>query len=161
MHATPAPLSRSPGTAPALVRLPNPLVRRLMRLGVPMGPNTLLTVPGRKSGEPRTVPVAVTEVDGRRWVIGAYGDVHWVRNLRAAGGGVIVLDGRETNVKARELDRNEAEGFYRDIIGPYLDRQAKILQVVVRVAFHFLAPDILADPALAARTRPVFELTEA
>jgi deazaflavin-dependent oxidoreductase (nitroreductase family) len=123
-----------------------------------MGPNTLLTVRGRKSGEPRTVPVAVTEVEGRRWIIGAYGDVQWVRNLRAAGGGEIVLDGRTTTVKARELDRQEAEGFYRDIIGPYLDRQAKVLQVVVRAVFHVLAPDILDDPATAARTRPVFEL---
>jgi deazaflavin-dependent oxidoreductase (nitroreductase family) len=148
----------SPASAPGFVRMPNSLVRGLLRLGVPMGPNTLLTVPGRKTGEPRTVPVAVTEVDGKRWVIGAYGDVNWVRNLRAAGGGVVVLDGRETPVTAKELDPVAAEAFYRDIVGPYLGRQSRILQVVVRAVFKLVAPDILEEPALAARKRPVFEL---
>ncbi|HEV8698242.1 MAG TPA: nitroreductase family deazaflavin-dependent oxidoreductase [Candidatus Limnocylindrales bacterium] len=160
MHTAHRTLSKTPATAPAFVRRPNSLVRGLMRLGVPMGPNTLLTVRGRRSGQPRTVPVAVTEADGRRFVIGAYGDVHWVRNLRAAGGGEIVLDGRETKVSAVELDLAEAEWFYRDIVGPYLSRQPRILQVLVRAVFRLVAPDILDDPALAARKRPVFELLE-
>jgi deazaflavin-dependent oxidoreductase (nitroreductase family) len=158
MHTAHSTLSTPPATAPGFVRRPNSLVRGLLRLGVPMGPNTLLTVRGRTSGEPRTVPVAVTEADGRRWVIGAYGDVNWVRNLRAAGGGEIVLDGRDTKVAAVELDHAEAERFYRDIVGPYLGRQPRILQVLVRAVFRLVAPDILSDPALAASKRPVFEL---
>jgi deazaflavin-dependent oxidoreductase (nitroreductase family) len=158
MHAALSTPSTPPASAPGFVRRPNSLVRGLLRLGVPMGPNTLLTVRGRTSGEPRTVPVAVTEADGRRWVIGAYGDVNWVRNLRAAGGGEIVLDGRETTVTAVELDKPEAEWFYRDIVGPYLRRQPRVLQVLVRVVFRLVAPDILSDPALAASKRPVFEL---
>jgi len=158
MYATNDTRANGPATAPAFIRLPNSLVRGLLRLGVPMGPNTLLTVRGRRSGQPRTVPVAVTEVDGRRFVIGAYGDVHWVRNLRAAGGGEIVLDGRATKVTATELDPVAAETFYRDIVGPYLGRQPRILQALVRAVFRFMAPDILTDPALAARKRPVFEL---
>jgi deazaflavin-dependent oxidoreductase (nitroreductase family) len=158
MYTTHSTLSRPPATAPAYVRKPNTLVRALLRLGVPMGPNTLLTVRGRTSGQPRTVPVAVTEADGRRWVIGAYGDVNWVRNLRAAGGGEIVLDGRPTKVTAVELDTTEAEWFFRDIVGPYLRRLPRILQVLVRALFRHLAPDMLTDPALAASKRPVFEL---
>ena len=158
MHTTDRPLSRPPATAPAFVRFPNALVRRLLRLGVPMGPNTLLTIRGRTSGEPRSVPVAVTEADGRWWVIGAYGDVNWVRNLRAAGEGVLALDGRERRVTARELPLVEAETFYRDVVGPYLGRQPRILQVVVRAVFRFVAPEILDDPAAAARLKPVFEI---
>jgi deazaflavin-dependent oxidoreductase (nitroreductase family) len=158
MHTTHSTRSRPHASAPAYVRKPNSLVRALLRLGVPMGPNTLLTVRGRTSGEPRTVPVAVTEADGRRWVIGAYGDVNWVRNLRAAGGGEVVLDGRPTKVTATELDEAEAEWFFRDIVGPYLRRLPRILQAVVRALFRHLAPDMLTDPALAARKRPVFEL---
>ena len=160
MYATNDTRPNGPATAPAFIRLPNTLVRGLLRFGVPMGPNTLLTVRGRRSGKPRTVPVAVTEVDGRRFVVGAYGDVHWVRNLRAAGGGEIVLDGRATKVTATELDPAEAETFYRDIVGPYLGRQPRILQALVRAVFRRMAPDILTDPALAARKRPVFELFE-
>jgi deazaflavin-dependent oxidoreductase (nitroreductase family) len=160
MHTAQHTLTNGPDTAPAYVRAPNSLVRGLLRLGMPMGPNTLLTVRGRTSGQPRTVPVAVTEADGRRFVIGAYGDVHWVRNLRAAGGGEIVLDGRPTKVRAVELDAAAAEIFYRDIVGPYLARVPRILQVLVRAVFRHVAPDILSDPATAARKRPVFELFE-
>jgi deazaflavin-dependent oxidoreductase (nitroreductase family) len=158
MHTAQPTLSKPPATAPGYVRRPNSIVRGLLRLGVPMGPNTLLTVRGRTSGQPRTVPVAVTEADGRRWVIGAYGDVNWVRNLRAAGGGEVVLDGRPTKVTATELDQTEAEWFFQDIVGPYLRRLPRILQVLVRALFRHLAPDMLTDPALAARKRPVFEL---
>jgi deazaflavin-dependent oxidoreductase (nitroreductase family) len=160
MYTAHSTLSKQPATAPAYVRKPNSLVRALLRVGVPMGPNTLLTVRGRTSGQPRTVPVAVSEAGGRRFVIGAYGDVNWVRNLRAAGGGEIVLDGRLTKVTAVELDRPQAEWFFRDVVGPYLRRQPRILQVLVRAVFRLVAPDILTDPALAARKRPVFELLE-
>ena len=78
---TPRPLVR----VPAFIRLSNPITQRLLRANMPMGPNLLLTVRGRTTGEPRTAAVAVAEIDGRRYVIGAYGDVNWVKNLRAAG----------------------------------------------------------------------------
>jgi len=44
-----------------------------------------LTVPGRVSGRGRTVPVAVLDHEGTRYLISAYGDTEWSRNLRAAG----------------------------------------------------------------------------
>src|SRR5918994_5076444 len=99
-------------TAPAFVRASNPLTRRLLRLGMPMGPNVLLTVRGRTTGLPRSTAVAVAELDGRRWIIGAYGNVQWVRNLRAAGAAEIRVHGRTEPVTARELDRAEATKFY-------------------------------------------------
>ena len=46
-------------TAPLFVRAANPFLNRLLRLGVPLGPNVPLTVRGRSSGKLRTVPVAV------------------------------------------------------------------------------------------------------
>ena len=46
-----------------------------------------LAVRGRTSGEWRTVPVNVLEIDGKRYLVAPRGDSHWVRNLRAAGGG--------------------------------------------------------------------------
>src|SRR5258708_39219744 len=98
--------------APGLIRLSNPLSRGLLRLGMPMGPNTLLTVRGRTSGEPRTAPVAVMEMDGKRWVIGAYGAVQWVLNLRAAGEADIRLHGTTMHVRAAELDRAAAVTFF-------------------------------------------------
>ena len=71
--------------APSFVRIFNPIARRILNRGPLLGPNALITIRGRKSGLPRTTPVALVDIDGRRWVIGTFGEVNWVRNLRAAG----------------------------------------------------------------------------
>lgn len=139
--------------APALVRLSNSVARPLIGR-FQLGPNGLLTVRGRKSGLPRTVPVAVMDVDGRRWLLGAYGDVHWVRNLRAAGEGEIRLGGRTQRVTAVELSIDEATAYFREVLIPYVRRQPRLIQLFAR---PLLGP-ILADPAAAAHVRPVFEL---
>lgn len=57
----------------------------LLRAGVNMGKMTLLTVRWRKSGQPRTTPVMLTEQNGQRWLVSSCGQVNWVCNLRAAG----------------------------------------------------------------------------
>jgi deazaflavin-dependent oxidoreductase (nitroreductase family) len=145
-------------TAPAFVRASNPLTRRLLRLGTPMGPNVLLTVRGRTSGLPRSAAVAIVELDGRRWVIGAYGDVQWVRNLRAAGSAEIRVRGRNEPVVARELDSTEATDFYARILPTYVGRLPWFGRLFARVLFSAAAPEVRSDPERAASTRPVFEL---
>ena len=45
----------------------------------------VLTVRGRKSGEPHSMPVTPIERGGAVWLVSPYGTVAWVRNLRAAG----------------------------------------------------------------------------
>ena len=147
--------------APALIRLSNPLSRGLLRLGMPMGPNTLLTVRGRKSGEPRSAAVAIVEIDGRRWTIGAYGDVQWVRNLRAAGSATVRLRGDDVQVRAHELTRDEAEVFFGETLHGYLAKLPALGRVFARLLFSVAGPEVLDDPAKAATTKPVFELTEA
>ena len=146
--------------APALIRLSNPLARGLLRLGVPMGPNTLLTVRGRTSGEPRSAPVAIVEIGGRRWTMGAYGEVHWVRNLRAAGEGDIRLHGQDVHVQAHELSRTEAETFYGETLRGYIAKLPALGRAFARLLFSAAGPEVLDDPQQAARTHPVFELTE-
>ncbi len=147
--------------APALIRLSNPLTRRLLRIGVPMGPNLLLTVRGRSTGQPRTAPVAAVEVGGRRWIIGAYGEVQWVRNLRAAGEADIEAHGRTEHVTAVALSRDEATEFFRDVLQPYVRSFPLLGRVFGRVLFGLIAPEVLNDPARAAALRPVFELQSA
>ena len=83
--------------------------------GVPLGFNGLLTIRGRKSGLPRTTPMAIIEVDGRRWVWAPWGEVNWVRNLRAAGRATITIRGRKEAVRATELDPAQRVAFFRDI----------------------------------------------
>jgi len=144
----------NPAKAPAFVPLFNPLAAKLLRLGRVLGPNALLTVRGRKSGEPRTTPVALVEIGGRRWVIGTFGEVNWVRNLRAAGEGEISAGRHHERIKARELSRAEAARFFADVLGPYVSSGA-IKRLVLRVLG---ASEIVRDPAAAADKRPVFEL---
>ncbi len=93
---------------PFYVPLFNPIARRLLRGGMPLGPNALLTVRGRTSGLDRTTPVAVVAIGGRRWVIGTFGEVNWVRNLRAAREATLTINRRPEPVQAIELSPQEA-----------------------------------------------------
>jgi deazaflavin-dependent oxidoreductase (nitroreductase family) len=119
-----------------------------------MGPNGLITVRGRTSGEPRTTPVAFVDIDGRTWVQSPFGDVNWVRNLRAAGEATITVGKRTEEVRAVELSKAEKVGFYRDVLGPYVRRMRG-----GRFLARFLGmSEILNDPIAAADAHPVFEL---
>jgi deazaflavin-dependent oxidoreductase (nitroreductase family) len=151
----------TPDRAPRLVRAPDGLVQWLLRRGAPLGPNGLLTIRGRTTGAPRTAPIAITEVDGRRYVIGAYGDVNWTRNLRAAGEADVALHGRTEHVNATELDPAAAEEFFGVTLYRYIDHFPWFGRVFARLLFGLIGREVLEDPARAAATRPVFELTAA
>jgi deazaflavin-dependent oxidoreductase (nitroreductase family) len=145
--------------APSIIRKSNSLANRLLRAGLPMGPNLLLTVRGRSSGQPRTFPVAVVEVEGRRWIAGAYGDVQWTRNLRAAGEADLEVHGQVEHVRARELSGDEATIWFRDVFQPYVGGLPPVGRLFGRAFFRLVGPEFLGDPERAAATRPVFELT--
>lgn len=150
---------RPPGDrAPWFVRAPNRLVPWLLARGVPMGPNVSMTVRGRASGEPRTFPVALSPIEGRHYVIGAYGDVNWTRNLRAAGEATIRQGGREVHVTAHELGLEEAHRFYGEQLPGHIAHFPAIGRFLGRLLFGAVAPELLNDPAKAAAKRPVFEL---
>jgi deazaflavin-dependent oxidoreductase (nitroreductase family) len=148
---TPAP-ARSEH-APWFVPLFNPVTRFLLRAGIPLGFNGLLTIRGRKSGLPRTTPIAIIEVDGRRWVWSPWGEVNWVRNLRAAGRATVTKRGHSEEVRATELDPSERVGFFRDIAGP-VARGIPFGYWFIRI----VDGTDLNRPVEAARGRPVFEL---
>src|SRR5690349_18807718 len=98
-------MARDSSTArrlPLFVRLGNMVTTVLLRRGVSMRTNTLLTVPGRKSGVPRTTPVTILEVDGRRYIQSPFGETDWVRNLRAAGIATLTNGRRQETVRAVE-----------------------------------------------------------
>jgi deazaflavin-dependent oxidoreductase (nitroreductase family) len=65
-------------------RAVNAVVTPLVKLGVTPRNTVLLTTTGRKSGQPRTTPVSIVDVDGERWLVSSYGDVGWVHNVRAS-----------------------------------------------------------------------------
>ena len=139
--------------APPWVTVFTPIAKLLLSARVPLGFNGLITVRGRTSGLPRTTPVAIIDVSGRRWVWAPWGDVHWVRNLRAAGGATITVRGRKEEVRATELDRTERLAFFRDVLGPV----ARGMPLGVWFIRTVDGVD-LDDPLEAAEGRPVFEL---
>lgn len=141
-------------TVPGLVTFTNGAVSRLARLGLPLGPNQLLTVRGRKSGTPRSTPVAIIAFAGRRWVQSPFGEVQWTRNLRAAGEATLSKSRRTEHVTATPLSEEEAAAFYRDILGPNL-RRSRLSRTIGR-ALGLTA--LIADPEAAAATHAVFEL---
>ncbi len=147
------------GTGVPMRRLPwyvplfGPIARFLLAAGVPLGFNGLITIRGRKSGTPRTTPVAIIEVSGRRWVWAPWGEVQWVRNLRAAGRATITFRRRKEDVSATELEPTQRVGFFRDVLGP-LARG-----ILFGVWFIRIADGVdLDDPVDAAAGRTVFEL---
>ena len=73
----------------------------------------LLTVRGRKSGKPRTVPLALLGRDGRRYVACA-GAGDWVLNLRAAGEAILTRGRHAETVLTRELSTREAALVLRE-----------------------------------------------
>lgn len=80
----------------------------LLRIGVKMGTMSLLTVRGRKSGQPRTVPVLLVEQEGERFLVAPYGVVQWVRNLRAAGTATLTRGRHSEVISVTELEAREA-----------------------------------------------------
>lgn len=139
---------------PGFVGAFNSIIKRLARAGIPMGPNALLTVRGRKTGEARTTPVAVVAIGGRRWVQSPFGDVNWVRNLRAVGEGTLTRGKREEPIQAVELRGDEAARFYTEILGPYIrgNRLRRLMAGMLGLT------EVLGDPVGAASRHPVFEL---
>jgi deazaflavin-dependent oxidoreductase (nitroreductase family) len=139
--------------APRRVTFFTPIAKVLLAARVPMGFNGLITIRGRKSGLPRTTPVAVIAVAGRRWVWAPWGDVHWVRNLRAAGHATITVRGRKEEVRATELHPTARVAFFRDILAPVARG------IPFGVTFIRIADQVDLDrPLEAAEGRPVFEL---
>jgi deazaflavin-dependent oxidoreductase (nitroreductase family) len=94
---------------------------RFTSTGKPTLPMLALTVPGRRSGEPRTVQLAYhPDGDGFLVVASAMGaDKHpaWRYNLEAAGGGQVQLPGRVVEVVATVLSDEEKAQRWSEIQG--------------------------------------------
>ena len=87
----------------------------MSRLGLSFGDKgpMVLTVPGRKSGKPRSTPITPMTVDGTRYVVGGLPGADWVANARAAGE-VTLQRGRHTErVRMVELPLDEARPLLR------------------------------------------------
>lgn len=109
-------------TLPSWLPFANRVVRALTRVGLPLGTIQVLTVPGRRSGEPRSTPVSPLTVDGHRYVVAALPHSDWARNVRAAGQGEFTRGRRRSAVTLTEVDdpavaRAVLRAFPREVPG--------------------------------------------
>jgi deazaflavin-dependent oxidoreductase (nitroreductase family) len=130
----------------------NRLLKGLMALGFSVWGSRVLEVRGRSSGEPRRTPVNLLSLDGARYLVAPRGETQWVRNLRAAGEGRLLLGRRGESFRAQEIV-GDAEKV--PILRAYLARW----KAEVGVFFDGVGPDSSEDELRdAAAKHPVFRI---
>jgi len=94
----------------------NKVFMLMLRLGLPIsgkeGP-LVLTVPGRKSGQPRSTPITPMYVDGTRYVVAGFPGADWERNARAAATATLTAGRTSETVRMVELSADEARPLLR------------------------------------------------
>src|SRR5947209_15531158 len=131
-------------------RMGDALVMTLLRAGVKIGTTSLLTVCGRKSGQPHTVPVTLVEQGGQRWLVAPYGVVQWVRNIRAAGTATLTRGRRSEAISVTELEAPEA--------APVLKQYLLHVSAGVRSYFDATKDSPLEAFEREAAHHPVFQI---
>jgi deazaflavin-dependent oxidoreductase (nitroreductase family) len=73
--------------------------------GLPPKRQVTLEVRGRRTGRLLSFPVVVADYEGERYLVSMLGDkANWVRNVRAAGGRVVLRHGHRQAVLLEEVD---------------------------------------------------------
>jgi deazaflavin-dependent oxidoreductase (nitroreductase family) len=98
---------------PRFLKSMNKFVVALSRIGVPAGPSQVLTVPGRKSGQPRSTPMTPFDHDGSLYTVAGYPGADWAANARAAGVGTLARGRRSRRVRIVELSAEESKPVLR------------------------------------------------
>jgi deazaflavin-dependent oxidoreductase (nitroreductase family) len=93
---------------PRYLKPMNKVMMAVQKLGIPTGPAMVLTVPGRKSGQPRSTPMTPFEHDGGLYTVAGYPGSDWAANARAAGAGTLSRGRKSRRVKIVELSTQEA-----------------------------------------------------
>jgi deazaflavin-dependent oxidoreductase (nitroreductase family) len=85
----------------------------VLRRGLTIGSQYLLTVRGRRSGIPRSTPISVVTLDAERYIVAAFSEADWVKNVRAAGQGSLTRGKHTEAVDFVELPDRERESVLR------------------------------------------------
>jgi deazaflavin-dependent oxidoreductase (nitroreductase family) len=101
--------------APRWLKPINKIYMVLMRRGVYFGAEQplVLTVPGRRSGTPRSTPVTPMEIDGQRYIVAVFPAADWVANVRAAEEATLTDRRYTERVQLVELPPQEARPVLR------------------------------------------------
>jgi steroid delta-isomerase-like uncharacterized protein/deazaflavin-dependent oxidoreductase (nitroreductase family) len=134
------------------LRVVSTIITTLLRLGLPVGPSALLSVAGRTSGKIYTIPIALVENSGTRFLVAAFGEVNWVRNLRAAGQAHLTRRRRTEAIGAVELGPREAAPILKQFL-----RESQRVSFI-KPYFHVTPQSSLADFEQEALHHPVFRI---
>jgi deazaflavin-dependent oxidoreductase (nitroreductase family) len=118
----------------------------MLRRGLRIGSQHLLTISGRRSGLPRSTPVSIATVDGERYIVAAFSDAAWVANARAAGQGTLARGRHAEHVSLLELPVEERAPVLR----AFLDQ--------VRGGVRFFGTRSTDEVVAAAAAYPVFRV---
>ena len=135
-----------------LRRVLNPGLSALVRLGVMPARIQLLSVAGRKSGKPRSIPLTPVDLGGRTYLVCPRGEMGWVRNIRVAGKGELRNGRRMRPITVTELPVYERAAVLRQY---YRENR-------VAVGRYFTATSVdasLSDFADEADRHPVFAVS--
>lgn len=98
---------------PRYLKPMNKVMMAVQRLGISTGPAMVLTVPGRRSGRPRSTPMTPFEFQGGLYAVAGYPGADWAANARAAGTGMLARGRRARRVRIVELTAEEARPVLR------------------------------------------------
>jgi deazaflavin-dependent oxidoreductase (nitroreductase family) len=124
-------------------------MRALLRLGFGPPRTYLLVVPGRTTQRLYKTPVTLVEEAGDRWLVAPYGEVAWVRNVRAAGRVTLCRGRHRETLAVVELAPHEAAGVLRKYI-----RDVPITRPFFDVTSHSSIEDFVRE----APRHPVFHM---
>ena len=96
----------------------NVVVSLLSRGGISIMGSRILEVRGRKTDNPQRVPVNLLSLDGSDYLVAPRGQTQWVRNLRVAAHGELLLGRTRTPFTASEV----ADAYKEPVLRAYLRR---------------------------------------
>ena len=130
----------------------NSLVKGLTRMGVSVWGSRVLEHRGRTSGKLHHVPVNLLTLEGTQYLVAPRGETQWVRNVRHAGGHLVLILGRRRQLRtATEIPVADS----LPILRAYLRRW----KFETGMFFDGMTPDSTdAEWAAVAARHPVFEL---
>lgn len=129
----------------------NPLIGLLTRVGLKPQGAWLLTVKGRKTGKPMSIPVNPLTLDGTRYLVAPRGNTHWARNLRASGEGELRSGRTRETIRTTELPDSEK----REPLLAYLERWSGVTKEHFGIAWPNPSEDEITR--VAARS-PIFRI---
>ena len=98
---------------PPWLKQMNKVMMAIQKAGIVPGPVRVLTVPGRKSGKPRSTPATPFTLHDDLYVVSGFPNADWVLNARAAGAGTVNRGRKAQRVSFVELSAEQARPVLR------------------------------------------------